>query len=146
MTNLFEVQASAAKILNGHLWAAVRALELPPDDYAVFGSAPMLAWGLVAEVGDIDLVATRSAWQRACRIETPETAPGGDQVVHVGSGIDIFNGWLSLDIDAVIRRAEMIDGLPVARLSDVAAYKRLLDRPKDRIHLELLEAFAKTDR
>lgn len=120
-------------------------LELPAGDYVIFGSAPLLARGIIAEVGDIDLLATRSAWQRACLLGTPETAPGGDRIICIDSGIDIFGGWLGLDVDAVIGRAETIDGLPIAHLSDVAAYKHLLDRPKDRAHLELLEAFTTTD-
>lgn len=137
--------SSEIRTLSGPFWEAVRALELPVGDYAVFGSAPLLARGLVAEVGDIDLLATRSAWQRACLLGTPETAPGGDQVVRLGSDIDIFDGWLGLDVDAIISRAETVDGLPIAHLCDVALYKRLLDRPKDRAHLELLEAFSTTE-
>ena len=119
-------------------------LELPAGDYVIFGSAPLLARGIIAEVGDIDLLATRSAWQRACLLGTPETARGGDRVIRTDSDIDIFDGWLGLDVDAIVGRAETIDGLPIARLSDVVAYKRLLDRPKDRTHLELLEAFTTT--
>ena len=129
------------KTLTGYPWEAVRALELIAGDYAVFGSAPLLAYGLIAEVGDIDILATRSAWRSACARRAPVTAPGGDRVIHLTGDIDIFSGWLGLDVDAIISRAETVDGLPVAQLSDVAAYKRLLDRPKDRAHLELLEAF-----
>lgn len=119
----------------------MRALELPTKDYAVFGSAPMLAYGFIAEVGDIDILATRSAWRTAQELGIPVLAPSGDRVVHVAPDIDIFDGWLGLNIDAVIRRAKLIDGLPVAHLSDVAAYKRLLNRPKDRHHLKLIEAY-----
>ena len=118
----------------------MRALELPPKDYAVFGSAPLLAHGLIAEVGDTDILATRSAWQLTQKLGAPVLAPSGDRMVHLASDIDIFNGWLGLDADAIIRRAELMDGLPVACLADVAAYKRLLDRPKDRRHLKLIEA------
>ncbi len=118
----------------------MRALGLPAEDYAIFGSAPLLAHGLIAEVGDIDIVATRSAWQLAQKLGSPAPAPGGDRVVHLAPDIDIYDGWLGLDAEAIIRRAELLDGLPVAHLSDVAAYKRLLDRPKDRLHLKLIEA------
>lgn len=116
----------------------MRALGLPAEDYAVFGSAPLLAHGLISEVGDIDLLATGAAWRRAQTLGAPVTARRGDRVVRLGPDLEIFYGWLGLDAEAIIRRAELMDGLPVAHLSDVAAYKRLLDRPKDRLHLHLI--------
>lgn len=99
----------------------------------------MLAHRLIAEVGDIDILAAGSAWQVAQELATPVRALGGDRVVHVAPDLDIYDGWLGMDVGAIIRRAELIDGLPVAHLGDVAAYKRLLNRPKDRLHLKLLE-------
>ncbi|CAA9575709.1 MAG: hypothetical protein AVDCRST_MAG86-2155 [uncultured Truepera sp.] len=62
-------------------------------------------------------------------------------MVHIAPNLDIFDGWLGLDADAIICRAERIDGLPIAHLSDVAAYRRLLNRPKDRLHHERLEPY-----
>lgn len=120
---------------------AVRALELPADHFVLFGSAPLLAHGLITEVGDIDLLAAGPAWQRAVALAAPAAptrAPGGDQRVRLADGTEVYDGWLGLDVQAILRRAERRDGLPVARLSDVARYKRLLDRPKDRAHLALM--------
>lgn len=101
----------------------------------------MLAHGLIDTVGDIDLLAAGAAWERAARLAEPEAAPHGDWVVHVTPDLDIYSGWLGQDVAAILSRAEVIDGLPVAHLSDVAAYKRLLDRPKDKDHVRLLEVF-----
>ena len=101
----------------------------------------MLAHGLVAEVGDIDLLATGSAWQKAQKLARPKPAPSGDAMVQLTPEVAIFDGWLGLDVDAIISRAEVWDGLPLARLEDVAVYKRLLNRPKDRAHLNLLEPY-----
>ena len=117
----------------------VRALELPRNEYVVFGSAPLLAHGLITSIGDIDLLATGAAWQKAQTLASVETAPGGDLIVQLTPEVAVFDGWLGLDTDAIISRAEVWDGLPLAQLADVAAYKRLLNRPKDRAHLELLE-------
>ena len=119
----------------------VRALELPLGEYVIFGSAPMLAYGLVSEVGDIDLLATGSAWQKAQKLAPPKTAPGGDRIIQLTPELAVFDGWLGLNVSAVISRAEVWDGLPLAQLIDVAAYKRLLNRPKDSAHLELLEPY-----
>ena len=124
--------------MHGCPWDEVRALELPVTDYVIFGSAPLLAHGLVAQIGDIDLLARRSAWAQALKFSQPERAPNGDSVIHASPALDIYNGWLGLDVDGIIRRSALIDGLPIAALSDVAVYKRILGRPKDRAHLELL--------
>lgn len=127
--------------LRGHPWDVVRALGLPPKDYAIFGSAPMLAYGLIAEVGDIDILATGSAWQAAQKLSAPKVAPGGDRIIQLSPELTIFDGWLSLDVEAIIERSSPQDGLPIAQLKDVAAYKRLLGRPRDRVHLRLLEPY-----
>ena len=127
--------------LTGQPWEAVRALALPVGDYVVFGSAPLLAHGLIGRVGDVDLLAVRSAWEKVCSGRAPTRAPGGDEVVRLAPGLEVFHGWLGLDVDGIVRRAEVLGGLPIAQLADVAAYKRLLSRPKDQAHLELLEAY-----
>ena len=46
-----------------------------------------------------------------------------------------------VDVDDVIDTAEVIDGLPFAALRHVRAYKQTADRPKDREHLRLLDAW-----
>ena len=103
----------------------MRALGLPPNAYAVFGSAPLLAHGLIAEVGNIDILAAGSAWRLAQELASPVRAPDGDRVVRLGTDLELYNGWLGLDVDASVRRAELIDGLPIARPDDVATYKHL---------------------
>ena len=119
----------------------VSALKLPLQDYAVFGSGPLLAHGLVEHIGDIDLLARGAAWTKASALGEVEVAQGGDKVVRLAGGTDIFDGWLELDKDAVIDRAALLDGLPYAGLRDVLAFKLKLSRPKDAEHIRLLEAY-----
>ena len=67
-------------------------------------------------------------------------AQGGDPVVRLeGGAIEVFGGWLGWDIDLLIDGAEIIDGLPFARLEDVLAFKRFYGRPKDLEHVRLKE-------
>ncbi len=56
--------------------------------------------------------------------------------------IQFSPGWISgdWDTDDLIDRAEIIQGLPFAQLTDVLAYKQKLNRPKDRPDIkELLD-------
>jgi hypothetical protein len=50
-----------------------------------------------------------------------------------GGRIQFSRGWISdnWDADDLIDRAEIIQGLPFAPLTDILAYKRMLLRPKD---------------
>ena len=129
------VQESAARLLD-----KLRALDLPRGDYAVFGSGPLAAHGLIGEVGDLDVVARGGAWERAKGLGLVRTAPEGDPVVRLeGDAIEIYGGWLGWDIDALIDNAEIIDGLSFARLEDVLAFKRYVGRLKDITHIRLIE-------
>jgi len=56
-----------------------------------------------------------------------------------GGAIEVYGGWLGWDLDALIDKAEIIDGLPFARLKDVLAFKRSLGRAKDLAHVRLIE-------
>ncbi len=121
------------------LFGRLRAIGLPEGDYAVFGSGPLAARGLIGELGDLDVVARGAAWARAVELGPAREAPGGDPVVRLGGGqIEVFGGWLGWDVDALIGRAEVIGGLPFARLEDVLAFKLSYGRPKDLAHARVI--------
>jgi hypothetical protein len=119
----------------------VRALGFPEETYVIFGSAPMLARGLIDKVGDVDLLAVGAAWDKATQLAPPQAAPHGDLVVKVRPDLEVFSSWMGQDVAAILSRAELVDGLPLAHLSDVIAYKQLLGRPKDRAHIALIETY-----
>jgi hypothetical protein len=121
------------------LRARVLALRLPPEDLLIHGSGPLLAHGLIQTVNDVDIVAAGAAWAKAQDLGPVERAPGGDPVVRLGD-VDVFGGWLGEPASELLTRREWVDGLPVASLPDVLAFKRRLNRPKDAAHIRLLEA------
>lgn len=118
----------------------VKGLGLPTSDYVLFGSLPLLAHGLTNHVNDIDILARGSAWQHAQTLSKAELAPMGEWRVNL-TDIEIYNAWLGMDVEAIIDRAVVINGLPYADLSDVLAFKQKLNRPKDAEHIRLLELF-----
>jgi hypothetical protein len=135
------VSKSAAR-----LFGKLRALELPHGDYAVFGSGPLAVRDLIQEVRDLDVVARRTAWTKARGLGPVRRAPGGDPVVVLeGRAIEIFGGWLGWNIDAIIDGAEIIDGLPFARVEDVLVFKLHYGRPKDLGHARLISEHLRGD-
>jgi hypothetical protein len=124
---------------NNPLIAKLLKLELPSDDFAVFGSGPMMAHGL-KESRDLDLIARGAAWEKALVLGELAKTPKGDDKVTIGD-IEIFSAWGpgQWDIDALIDGAEIIGGIRFVRLEEVLKWKRLMGRPKDAGHIALIE-------
>lgn len=120
----------------------LRSLSLPPGDFAVFGSGPLLVRGIIATVTDLDVICRGDAWEAAQTLCDTETVEHGVRVVSSG-GISFGTTWGlgSFDIDRLIDDAEWLDGLPFVALEHVVAYKRLAGRPKDQTHLALIAAW-----
>lgn len=126
------------------LFRRLERLDLGGGAWVVAGSGPMLARGLVSTIGDIDIVADGPAWQRALELSRADAIEGlrGDRIVELILDevlVEVFDGWLGSPAAGVIERSQVVSGFRFMSLADVAAFKRALDRPKDRSHIELLE-------
>ncbi len=121
----------------------LRSLELPAGDYAVFGSGPLIVRGIVEAANDLDVLARGAAWKKA---------QGHGELVYLSEHdvevVSCFDGVVTIgtewaigefDVDELIDTAEIIDGLPFVPLEHVVLYKQVAGRPKDLLHLELLE-------
>lgn len=121
------------------------ALNLEPDQFVIFGSAPLLVHGLRTTIRDIDVVARGEvmAWAR----QTGTRGVGaysGDPVWQLSGGrLQFSAGWITSlwSSDDLIERAEVIDGLRFARLRDVLQYKMELYRPKDLVDIARIRAY-----
>lgn len=128
------------------LFNFLRSLNLPDGGYAVFGSGPLIVRGIIEATNDIDVVSRGAAWERACELgELVNLVEYDVEIVSfLDRAITIGTSWAygDVDIDAVIDTADIIDGLPFARLEHVVRYKNIAGRPKDLEHLRLLEAWS----
>ena len=123
------------------LFDRLRAMELDADSYAVFGSGPLAAHGLIDEVGDLDVIVRDVAWDHVRGIGTI-VMHGDDPIVDLGNGLTFGRSWAYGDVDVaqLIENAETIDGLPFVRLDAVLEYKHIAGRPKDLRHIELMDS------
>jgi hypothetical protein len=121
------------------------SLQLPNSDFAIFGSGPMVAYGLKKIISDLDIIARGEAWRRAVMLASPRRATSGrGRVVKLFDGeIEIFDDWTpqGWNIDRLIDRATMIEGIRFVRLEDVLNWKRQMNRPKDGGDIELIEQY-----
>jgi hypothetical protein len=138
--------AASAGLLAHPLLRRLICLGLDGHDFAIFGSGPLLAWGLRCDIGDLDIVARGSAWERARTIGVPRSGGiSGDPTMHLWGGrIEVYARWFAplQDTDELIDGADLIGGLRFVRLEYVLAYKRELGRPKDLVDIRAMEGLA----
>lgn len=117
-------------------------LALPIGDWALFGSGPLFLRGWIDEIADLDVLSRGLAWEKARETGKLTTLPDGNPLIEIEPGITVGQTWAygSFDIDELIETAEMIQGVPCVRLEHVVSYKKLADRPKDRVHLAAIES------
>jgi hypothetical protein len=131
-------------VLSDHVLIRLLAgLRLPPSDYIVTGSGPLLAYGLKTTVHDLDVVARGEAWTRAAdRGRVTLAASGLGLRVELFDGrIEVFDHWLAgfSDVDAMIDSAVRVEGIPFMSLADTLRWKRGLGRAKDLADIALIE-------
>jgi len=119
------------------------ALGLPPDDFAVFGSGPMMAHG-IKESRDLDIIARGAAWSLAQALGQQKKGGYGGNKIGLADGlIEIFDSWGpgAWDADELIDTAEVIEGIRFVALQNVLKWKKLMGRPKDAEHIGLIETY-----
>lgn len=128
------------------LFRKLSFLDLPLFDFAVFGSAPMVAHGLKRSINDLDVIARKSAWEKAKTFGTPEVSRSkfGSVISLMGGAIEVFDQWPpegKWNIDKLIDEAEIINGLRFVRLEVVVEWKRDSSRRKDLEDITQIENF-----
>jgi hypothetical protein len=144
------VTAVAANLIRDNkLIRELISMHLDTDHFVIFGSAPLLAYGLRTKVRDLDVVARGKVmrWAQDAGVLGVGTH-SGDPVWQLKDGhIQFSAGWITngWDTDDLIDNADVIDGLRFARLPDVLQYKKELHRPKDLADIYAIQAYlAKT--
>ena len=125
------------------LFAALASLKLPVGDYAVFGSGPLIIRGIIEGDNDLDVISRGAAWRRACEIGDSVHLDEHkvDIMSFFGGAITVGTSWAygEFDIDNLIDTAESIGAIPFVRVEHVIRYKEIAARPKDLVHLRLLD-------
>lgn len=141
-------QVKRTSVLDNRFIARLIEFGLDRDDFVLFGSAPLLAYGLREDIRDLDVVARGHAWQRvSARGIRGVGAVSGDPVAQFWGGrIQFSHGWISpaWNPDELIDSADVIEGLRFARLTDVLAYKQILRRPNDIVDIQRILTIVET--
>jgi len=128
------------------LLSDVKSLNLPLGQYALFGSAPLLVRNLREASHDIDIVVKQDLWDEYFPKEEWETKYMRENDPYIewrGHSIEFWKTWGpgDWDVEDIIDKAEIIDGVPYVQLETVLNWKKMCGRPKDLKDVELITAF-----
>ena len=130
--------------MTNSLFDELKRMGFPADGFAIFGSGPLIIRGIIPFSNDLDVVCRPRVWDAVCTVGEVEYLPGYNvSVAKLCDGAITFGtawGIGEVDVGEVIDNAEIIDGLPFARIDDVVRYKRLRSSPKDLEHLAAIKA------
>ncbi|MBB4907092.1 hypothetical protein [Actinophytocola algeriensis] len=122
------------------LFSRLAELDLDRENFAIFGSAPLYARGMISQISDLDIIARGAAWNKARQLGTSAFGPlrSIPIIQFWGGKIEIFSEWLPRiwDTDFLIDQSEWLSGFRFVRLECVLTYKWVLNRPKDLVHME----------
>ena len=121
------------------------SLNLPREDFAIAGSGPMYARGLIDELGDVDVIARGKAWEIAVEHGRPVPAPYSTvEVVKLfDENVEILDGWFPeiWSVDDLVDNAELIDGVRFVPLEVVRRTKEKMGRSKDMGHIAIIDKY-----
>ncbi len=134
---------------NQELFRNLKSLNLPIDEYAIFGSGPIGIRNL-REMHDIDIIVTKKLynkylcnpdWKKKSICENNEYFEGlkNDQL-KIEMWKDWYTGW---DINELIQEAETIDSMPFIKLDYVIKWKKFWRTEKDLKDVEIIKEFQK---
>lgn len=123
----------------------VKELGLPTGSYAVFGSGPMAVRGM-REAHNLDIIITSELFRKLKKEKAWKAEALRDHhEVLSREGVSLFDSWApdSWDIPAMIKEAEMIDGVPFVKLETVLEWKKIRNSEKDKEDIALIEKHLK---
>lgn len=127
----------------------IKALNLPAQNYAVFGSGPLIIRGLIPFSNDLDIICRGEAWEMVQKIGQVQYLEKYDvTIVSLMDGIITFGtqwGIGNPNIDDLIDSSELIAQIPFVSLKHVIRYKRLRNSLKDQSHIEAIRQSAFAD-
>ncbi len=118
----------------------LKDLNLPEDEFAVFGSGPIAIRGL-KEPGDLDVIVTQKLWRQLSakhKLVEKESC----HFILIGR-IEFFEDWTKpyYDVNQLIKEADVIDNIRYVKLEKVLKWKKERNLPKDKKDVELIEKF-----
>jgi hypothetical protein len=132
----------------------IRKLQLPDGQYIVVGGGCLAVRG-IRDTKDLDILVTPSLFEtllgRGWPLDTiyeqkwhRQRFKRGDIEIYPDIFLEKTNSFV--DVDSLIRHADIIEGIPFLQLESLRIFKMDSGREKDLRDVGLIDAFLKTDR
>ena len=118
----------------------LKKLNLPSEEYAVFGSGPIAVHG-IRESHDTDIIVKPDLWNKLAKKYSTEKA-NYCNVIKIGN-IEVYENWLPWvqNSDKLINEAEIIEGVKFVRLKEVLKWKKEYNREKDKLDVKFIRDY-----
>ncbi len=115
----------------------LKKLNLPVEEYAIFGSGPLAIRG-IRDSADIDIIVKLKLWKKLAKKYPQET----ERLIKINS-IDICKNWLPWikNTNELIDDAEIFERIRFVKLKHVLSWKKKYSRKKDKKDVQLIEQY-----
>ncbi len=126
-----------SKLLN-----ELKKLDLPNNEFAVFGSGPMAVRG-IKDSGDLDIVVKSQLWVKLTKGKVIKDGTyEKNSKIEIGN-IEVYKNWKPWfpNSDELIDESDIFDGIRFVKLEKVLDWKRSFNREKDKGAVKLIEDY-----
>lgn len=118
----------------------LKNLNMPIDQYVIFGSGPMAIRDL-RDCSDIDILVTDELWNK---LKQKYRVIENYKII-IDDDIEIFSHWKPWleNKNEIIDNSEIIDNLPFVSLKYLLQWKKLMNRPKDNKDIKIIYEYLK---
>ena len=99
----------------------LKELNIPKDDFVIYGSAPMVLRGLKEKNNDLDVLVRDSLWNKLS-VKYPNNINGDYIDINGVSFTQTDKNFLG-DIDEVIKNSDIIDGYHILSILETKRWK-----------------------
>lgn len=100
---------------------ALKELNIPKEDFVIYGSAPMVLRGLKEKNNDLDVLVRDSLWDKLS-VKYPNNVNGDYIDINGVSFTHTDKNFLG-DIDEVIKNSDIIDGYHILSILETKRWK-----------------------
>jgi len=122
----------------------VLRLNLPKDEYALFGSACLAVRGL-RENKDIDVLVKDELWKKLLR-KYKANEKGAIKIRNVEIAYGSSNPWRDAPVDEMIDDADIFRGIRYVKLEYILAWKKKRKNAKDIKDIRLIENYLRRNK
>lgn len=119
--------------------ATLKELNIPKEDFVIYGSAPMVLRGLKEKNNDLDVLVKENVWEKLS-VKYPNNINGDYIDIN---GVSFTHNDMSLfsSMDEVIKNSDIIDGFHILSLSETKKWKEKLGGEKHLKDVKVIDEY-----